>query len=487
MIENLLGNPLFTGGIGLLSGGGPSRDPVSFGQALGQGLKQAQEGVKFVDERRNNQISNALQLETLKLQQAQQRLAREEFEAEAAATAAETQRRLGLLDALGSVYTDPNKLAILANLGDDGLSEVATGRFDAAPGFADEARWMYQVYHDLSALKAQGVPLTPEQEHKFALAKHALEIESQGSSGYDPYGSFYTHSEIPVPPWPGSGTGNAATSVLNPTSGESVVINPVPEEITPEGEPLGDATNSFRTKPSESTPLNFEQARSMTQKLRPGEVIPNNLLPYFNLPQGTYATAVATSEGKITAKVNSRPTELQVRALGFANKMSQSEAGRPSGQKLDNGEPLYLGGLSRYEENYHDVITDWYEHGLLATVEKKGGTWAPGAEFGYSFLEGKVSPEMKTYVTDARVWISGLLRYESGAAVPETEFWRYFKTYFAASGDSPAVVAQKREARKAATKDLHMMSNPQDLYRFSLDDVNKKHRDLYQQIAEESG
>lgn len=59
-----------------------------------------------------------------------------------------------------------------------------------------------------------------------------------------------------------------------------------------------------------------------------------------------------------------------------------------------------------------------------------------------------MSAEQQQYQQGARVWISGLLRYDSGAAVPEDEFDRYFTTYFAQGGDSDAVIAQKTASRE---------------------------------------
>lgn len=64
------------------------------------------------------------------------------------------------------------------------------------------------------------------------------------------------------------------------------------------------------------------------------------------------------------------------------------------------------------------------------------------------------SEAFQNYTQAAREWISGLLRLDSGAAVPEVEFQRYFKTYFAQPGDGAAVVKQKRAARLNASKAL---------------------------------
>lgn len=67
-----------------------------------------------------------------------------------------------------------------------------------------------------------------------------------------------------------------------------------------------------------------------------------------------------------------------------------------------------------------------------------------------------VSEPYRAYLNNAREWISGLLRYDSGAAVPETEFNRYFLTYFAVPGDTPEVIAEKARKRLVAEQGMRL-------------------------------
>lgn len=69
-----------------------------------------------------------------------------------------------------------------------------------------------------------------------------------------------------------------------------------------------------------------------------------------------------------------------------------------------------------------------------------------------------VSDTGKKYTAAAREWISGVLRLDSGAAVPEEEFWRYFQTYFPQAGDPPEVVEQKRDMRANVEQAINMGS-----------------------------
>lgn len=92
-------------------------------------------------------------------------------------------------------------------------------------------------------------------------------------------------------------------------------------------------------------------------------------------------------------------------------------------------------------------------------LEKKGGpslldTTAEGMGSVGNFLK---SPEYQAYTAAAREWIAGLLRLDSGAAVPDTEFTRYFSTYFIAPGDTPETIRSKKAARDAATEALRLI------------------------------
>jgi hypothetical protein len=69
-----------------------------------------------------------------------------------------------------------------------------------------------------------------------------------------------------------------------------------------------------------------------------------------------------------------------------------------------------------------------------------------------SSLVGKVlgplqSPASKAYGTAASEWVSANRAILSGAEVPETEFMRDLNIYFAKPGDTPEILAMKRQMR----------------------------------------
>jgi hypothetical protein len=79
---------------------------------------------------------------------------------------------------------------------------------------------------------------------------------------------------------------------------------------------------------------------------------------------------------------------------------------------------------------------------------------------GSALSNAAVSENYQKYLKSSREWIAGALRYESGAAVPETEFWRYYQTYFAVPGDKPGTIKAKAEARKRMEDSLRTSAGP---------------------------
>jgi hypothetical protein len=107
-------------------------------------------------------------------------------------------------------------------------------------------------------------------------------------------------------------------------------------------------------------------------------------------------------------------TEFQGKVIGFVNRMQGAEA------NLDaNGD--YQPG---------------YMASAVGAIPKIGDSLA--------------SNDLQKFNQAKREWISGLLRLDSGAAVPESELENYSKTYFPIPGDGPQVVEQKRLARERA-------------------------------------
>lgn len=149
-------------------------------------------------------------------------------------------------------------------------------------------------------------------------------------------------------------------------------------------------------------------------------------------------TAVANAQlAAMTSRLNS-----EAAAAVDREKIAATKAG---GKALTEFQAKAVGQLSRMEAS-EARLDKVYQPGMIdsmtATIPGLGNS-------GYV-----TSPEYQAYKQNAQQWISGVLRLDSGAAVPEEEFKRYFQTYFPQSGEDAAVVEQKKKAREDAMMGL---------------------------------
>lgn len=103
------------------------------------------------------------------------------------------------------------------------------------------------------------------------------------------------------------------------------------------------------------------------------------------------------------------------KAANFANMMQQSEA-----------------VLAPYKEN------------PLGVVGQMNEMWPEG------MANRMRDPQYQAYRQSAMQWVRAKLRKESGAAISTPEFEGEFQTFFPQPGDTPEVIAQKKQARDAA-------------------------------------
>lgn len=90
-----------------------------------------------------------------------------------------------------------------------------------------------------------------------------------------------------------------------------------------------------------------------------------------------------------------------------------------------------------------------------------GGRSLPGLAFAETFpnAANAFSSESRQLADQAqREFIAAILRYDSGAAIPPSEFVTNAQIYFPSPGDTPAVIAQKAEARRTAIEGLRSSS-----------------------------
>lgn len=91
------------------------------------------------------------------------------------------------------------------------------------------------------------------------------------------------------------------------------------------------------------------------------------------------------------------------------------------------------------------------------------------------------SDEYNLYTSAAGDFIASILRYDSGAAVPDTEFYRYYNTYFPVPGQGPEVRRAKARRREIATEALQVSA----ARGLSEADSRRKANEIRKQVAKE--
>lgn len=147
------------------------------------------------------------------------------------------------------------------------------------------------------------------------------------------------------------------------------------------------------------------------------------------------------------------PNEYQGKAAMWADQMGKADANL---NQLVNGAP----GLGK--DPYQSPSTmAWGIHSLMPS-------WAAG-----NFM----SSDATRFFTFAEQFLGPILRQESGAAIGEKEFMRYFTRFIPLPNDPPDVVAAKAEMRRTATDMLARASNDPN--------IKPKNQEEERQLAEQ--
>lgn len=184
------------------------------------------------------------------------------------------------------------------------------------------------------------------------------------------------------------------------------------KEQAKEGNPLN--ILNYDQKKKDMAPPN-EATIKIYKKIHPNMPVPDNQKDTQDMIN--YAVQKSTqAPGSVTEKERfDKPDQFQWQSAGFAMKMEQT-----------------LPVLEKYE-------------GIAA---ESGARFQKAA--GKMGLGEAVSPEYKLFENAKRSFINSQLRRESGSSIRDEEFISAENQYFPVSGDTPEVLAQKREMRKAA-------------------------------------
>jgi len=172
-----------------------------------------------------------------------------------------------------------------------------------------------------------------------------------------------------------------------------------------------------------------------------GQPVVNVALPKAETAAGKLLNDITRIKEQLT-KDPSNPT-LQA-AIRTAETSLKNE-GITEGMRKASG---FASRAERSEQSLESLAGKGYDTPSLWDQMTAGGGWK-------NFM---ASGKGQQYMQAARDWIGAILRYDSGAAVPDTEFARYFQAYFPQPGDDAATVAQKRAARQGIINELKSQS-----------------------------
>lgn len=143
-----------------------------------------------------------------------------------------------------------------------------------------------------------------------------------------------------------------------------------------------------------------------------------------------HQTELDTYRNRGLAPASKQPTVEQGKAGTFYHRASGADADY---QATNNGEGVAPRGMARQwlHDSFPDLENTWFND---ADRQK-----ADAAQ---------------------RDFIAATLRYESGAAVPPSEFSNQYRTFFPMPGDGPEVIEQKRAQRQRAIEGLKVSAGP---------------------------
>lgn len=172
-------------------------------------------------------------------------------------------------------------------------------------------------------------------------------------------------------------------------------------------------------------------------------------------PNQTELSKSVTPDAKLSSETT-RAGQANTAAIAAANRattergqdISAATTRATVGNKpLTEFQSKAVGQLTRMQ-GAEQTLQQLQQSGFGPGYLDKGAAAVPGVGNALS------SANYQQYRQAAGEFIAGILRLDSGAAVPEIEFERYFQNYFPQPGDSEQVVTQKAESRQRAMEGL---------------------------------
>jgi hypothetical protein len=179
----------------------------------------------------------------------------------------------------------------------------------------------------------------------------------------------------------------------------------------------------------------LQNARAVNQEAN--KTIVGGIDKIADLETRAQGQEIAKRNTGIAAAKAAKTTESERKAAAFYSRAVQAEK-----------------TLDTFKGNYPSLTNRYYD--ILATIEGGETAIAPIIKIINSDIVN--DPQVRKQMQAEFDWVLAVLRPDTGAALPASEFQKYASAYFPRKGDSAEVIAQKKASREQAVLGIKAMA-----------------------------
>lgn len=189
-------------------------------------------------------------------------------------------------------------------------------------------------------------------------------------------------------------------------------------------------------------------------------------------PLATNLITLVAPDGKALSVDSRDPRINELLAQGYVERQTSMFPAAPSGYSYSPDGLTAIPGGPADPANPNNLSVDQRKVGSFAQrlqsanaiidqTESAGTSYGEAIKGAVPFIgNALLSPERQQLEQAQRDFVNAQLRRESGATIQDTEFENAKRQYFPQPGDTPEVIAQKRESRKLAVQNMQREAGP---------------------------
>lgn len=228
---------------------------------------------------------------------------------------------------------------------------------------------------------------------------------------------------------------------------DAFTLNPGQQRFNPDGTPIA-AIDPALEKTDVGGKVVFTDSKGQPVSSLDKGVSPDAQLSSETTVRGQDVGAGTVLRGQnMTAATAARGQDVTMRGQDISAETARTAAGNKGLTEQQGKVGQQLTRMTGAEKNIGAITEGGFSPGFADKLLDN----SPGG-----LNNVLTSTNYQKYKQAANEWIAGLLRLDSGAAVPETEFGRYFQTWFPQPGEPQEVIAQKAESRQRAMEGMRL-------------------------------